>query len=340
LLATKAIFFLVEAKFPFYEYRVNAALGFFYAFAFWVLLFLTRRTKWLNALLVVLACFTLLRFVQADLVRQIVNKRGETHDLALANRLLTRIEALQGLDPSKKYQLVRIGNYPWFRRSLITDQGRTYDVGGDSHMDTGFITAHWVPQVVFNYLGTRVPLVHDDFPGLKRLEFAKRYLLQNRQPYPAESSIFLFGDTIFVYLSKPAAVEKETLPQPVVSVTKNFQKISENTWCFEKQEESATDSSWRAISQEKETKNKTFNGSLKITSDRNLKIQALLRNHNAVYEGTAVNYSLKANEPLEINLFHRFKADFSTIMLQLKITEVPEKPVELKVENLRIVEYP
>jgi hypothetical protein len=222
----------------------------------------------------------------------------------------------------------------------MTGGGRKYDATGDSHMDTGFITAHWIPHEVFNYLGSRVQLAHDDFPSLKRLEFAKRYLLKDRKPYPAESSIFLFGDTIFLYFSPFPATEKPIISQPAISATKGFLKTSENTWQFQNLKDSKAPACWMAISKEKQTKNKTLNGSLTITSDRDLKIQAILCSHDAPYEGSSASYQVKSNEPLEINLFHKFKQGTPAVKLQLNVTSASEEPVNLKVENLRIVEYP
>jgi hypothetical protein len=344
LLSTKAIFYLVKAEFPFFEYRLNAALGFFYAFAFTVVFVITKRNRWLYSLCVVIACFTLLRFVQADLVRQIVNKRGETHDLALANRILSRIEALEGLDPWKEYQIVRIGEFPRHNWVMLTNYGKLqYDRSGDSHMDWDPITAKWVPQYVFKYLGARVKLLNDDYPERRRAKFAEKYLLSDKDPYPADGSIFLFGDTIYVYLEKDAQTDDVEFPPNLINFTKEFEKISHDSWLLSNATPSQSNSlpiCWYAIAKEKDTKNKEFIGFMSLESDRDLEITALLCSHDSAYEGTTKNFKIKANKKININVKHRFKENSSAVKFQLNVVNAPDKLVNLKMRNIFIGEYP
>src|SRR5690606_21343151 len=103
VIATKFIFILVAPDGSIYDYRYNSSLGFLHAFSFWILL---RYAGSATPLALLVVGFLVLRFVQADLVRQEVLLRGQQHDLALANRILVRIEALPELDTTKPYDLV------------------------------------------------------------------------------------------------------------------------------------------------------------------------------------------------------------------------------------------
>ena len=95
--------------------------------------------KGFRVAIMIFATFMLARFIQADLVRQSVLLRGQQHDLALANRILARIEQLPGIDFGNKYDLVRVGNYPNFRWRIMTSKGHKFDLPSSSHMDSGNI---------------------------------------------------------------------------------------------------------------------------------------------------------------------------------------------------------
>jgi hypothetical protein len=200
ILSTKLIFFLVDLAGPPYQYRYNTALGFLHAFSIFFLFWaVSGRTVQLVVLIVsVVVC---VRFAQADLVRQGVLYRGEMHDLALTNRILTRIEGLEGLNAQESYDLVRIGFLPRYREALMRSQGRRWDVLGDGHMDHAETTAVWADEVVFRFLGSSVRFQRSfDANWRERGDQARAELLIDRQPWPHESSVFLVGDTIYVYM--------------------------------------------------------------------------------------------------------------------------------------------
>ncbi len=200
--AVKIVYFLVKADFPLYEYRTNLGMAFMYAFCFGVLFYATRESKMLRVVSYVLAVFFLMRFVQADLVRQSVLMKGQMHDLALSTRILSRIEALPGLEDGKAYNFTRIGSYPWYRAQKLNPFYQKWpEESGESHMDAGFISFNLAPDMVFTQLGSMVKLKFDDY-SLSRLKYAKENLLNGRKPFPHESSVFLEGDTIYVYLKE------------------------------------------------------------------------------------------------------------------------------------------
>lgn len=199
VMATKAMF-LISSDNNFYTYRYNLSLAFMYAFAPAVLLHVVPRGI-LRAAVIVLLSFVLLRFVQADLVRQEVLLRGQQHDIALANRILARIEAMPELDFSKTYDLVRVGKYSSFRRDILSSSGHAYDMVGDSHMDNGEITDRWADEDIFILLGSKLKFKHRHFdPGFVTKVEELRPMLENRKTWPAPESVFITGDMIVVYM--------------------------------------------------------------------------------------------------------------------------------------------
>jgi len=200
VIATKAMY-LVSSDGALYQYRYNGALGFFHAFTAVTLLHFTNF-KTLRSVALLLLIFILMRFVQADLVRQEVLYRGEQHDMAIANRILTRMESLPDIDFSKTYDFVRIGKYSNFRNERFKTRSHTYDTYGDGHMDNGEVTDRWTDEEVFQLLGAKVKFKFNgtDSNFASKEADARQNRLQNRAPWPHESSVFIEDDTIFVYM--------------------------------------------------------------------------------------------------------------------------------------------
>jgi hypothetical protein len=204
LCSVKAVYFLVKVDFSLHEYRINLGLAFVYSFCIALIFYVVNTKKILYSLTIVTGFFILIRFVQADLVRQSVLMRGQMHDLALANRLLTRIESLPNLKEGMTYKLVQIGFYPWYRAKIHSPlDWKSADTYGEWHMDTGYIIApNLAPQKVYSLLGSKVQMEFDWNTNNESLKYAKENLLKNRKPYPDESSVFLENDTIYVYLNE------------------------------------------------------------------------------------------------------------------------------------------
>ena len=199
IVATKSIFILVSPNGSIYDYRYNTSMGFFHAFSFFVLMRFWGR--WSTAATIISALI-IVRFMQADLVRQEVLLRGQQHDLAIANRILVRMETLPGLDTSKVYDLVRIGRYSSYRNNLMRSKGHDFDKTGDGHMDWGEISASWVDEEVFRLLGSSIRFKHQltDSQFNSKVQSARDNLLNNRQPWPAQDSVFIEGETIYIYM--------------------------------------------------------------------------------------------------------------------------------------------
>lgn len=202
ILGTKMLSIVVEMG-SMFEYRYSGALAYFYAFTFaFVLGSIDHDRKIVGYVALALLAFITLRYVQADLVRQSVLLRGQQHDLALANRILYRIEALPGLDTSERYDFVRIGAYSNYRSDLLSFEGKGSELAGDTHMDHGEITASWTDESVFRLLGSGVQFEIDGYDGqfAHKVAYAKEHLLVNRAPWPHKSSVFMVDDTIYVYM--------------------------------------------------------------------------------------------------------------------------------------------
>ncbi|MCK5746388.1 MAG: glucosyltransferase domain-containing protein [Oricola sp.] len=202
VLATKAMF-LISADGSFFNYRYNMAMAFLHAFSFAALIHCVGAPVLRSAALA-LGAFLVLRFVQADLVRQEVLYRGEQHDLALANRLLTRMENLPELDITKTYDLVRIGKYSQFRQNALSYREKKADAYGDTHMDGGEVTDRWADEQVFIMLGSKIDFLYkgpSDPDFMSKAETARATLLAGRKPWPHASSVFIEGQTIYIYMN-------------------------------------------------------------------------------------------------------------------------------------------
>jgi hypothetical protein len=204
LCSVKVVYFLVKVDFSLYEYRINLGLGFVYSFCFALILYVVNTKRILHIVTIVAAFFILIRFVQADLVRQSVLMYGQMHDLALANRILMRIESLPNLEVGKTYKLVQIGYYPWYRANIHTPlNNRSADTYGEWHMDTGYIVApNLAPHKVYTLLGSKINMTFDWNTNHESQRHAKEHLLHDRKPYPDQSSVFVINDTIYVYLNE------------------------------------------------------------------------------------------------------------------------------------------
>ncbi|MEL7055544.1 MAG: glucosyltransferase domain-containing protein [Pseudomonadota bacterium] len=201
IVSTKAMY-LVSSNNVFFEYRYNTSLAFLLGFTAAIALHCSQL-KIVRSTVIVLSLLLLTKNVQADLIRQEVLMRGQQHDLALANRILARIESLSQLDTTKTYDLVRVGSYSSFRHSIMSAQGHGWDKPGDTHMDKGDITDTWADEDVFILLGSKVRFKHRGFDPQfkKKIQDARAELLNDRKPWPHKSSVFIHEDKIIVYMN-------------------------------------------------------------------------------------------------------------------------------------------
>jgi hypothetical protein len=204
VIGTKATFFFVVPDGPMWEYRYNVSLGYLHAFSVALLLAATAFRPLARRLVQVVAVGIIVYFVQADLLRQGVLLRGQQHDLAIANRILARIETLSDLDPTKTYDLIRVGKYSFYRYGLLNSGGYAFERLGDSHMDIGEISDRWVDEDVFRLLGSSVKFASlgTDSKFTAKIKRIQDELLKDRRPWPAPESVFINGDEIIVFMRR------------------------------------------------------------------------------------------------------------------------------------------
>jgi len=202
LVVTKTMYLLSPAT-AFFEYRYNTSLAFFHAFTAAILIY-GLAIPAIRSAAILLASFILLRFVQADLIRQEVLLRGQQHDLAFANRLLVRMENLPEIDFEKRYDLIRVGGFPKYREKIFKSQGHRWEKHGDFHLDDGRITSFSADEDVFILLGSKIQFQHRGYdPNFrKKSNMVKATLLDDRKPWPHETSVFISDDKLIVYLEK------------------------------------------------------------------------------------------------------------------------------------------
>jgi hypothetical protein len=200
IIATKAMFF-VSASSGFHHYRYNYALPFFYAFCFYFIFQLAPRALASSVSLAV-GFVLIISFGQFDLMRQGILVRAQQHDLAIANRILYRIESLPNLNYDKEYYLVRTGKYSKFKSDSLR-RNNDFDVGGDSHMDNGEFSALWTPASAMSLLGSRIKWKGVGYmPNFDEMIAEAKDLAekQGRKPWPHPSSVFMHNDWIIVYM--------------------------------------------------------------------------------------------------------------------------------------------
>lgn len=204
IILTKTLYF-VSTNENFYIYRYNYALTYLYLGAFLLCHEALQIDKRLSGkiLFVGLIGVLLWTFVSASLLRQHIQLRAQTMDLALYNRIIARIENLENLDLDTRYTLIIHGGLPNFRRDLFTQRGRKYDVQGAQHIEES-TPATWNPETAFRYLGSNVrtrPLLSD--MGNQRRRAAELVAERDVQAWPHPSSVFIHEDLIVVAMRSP-----------------------------------------------------------------------------------------------------------------------------------------
>ena len=234
IVSTKAIFMISNPTGSMYEYRYNAGIGSLHAISFAVLFFCAGKWRVTKALSLMVSGFVLLTMMQANLVRQDVLMRGQSHDLAFANRILARIEQLDDFDPTLTYDLIRIGRYSTFRYDLYRAGHWKIDRLGDGHMDFGELTDRWVDEDVFRLLGARIRFQQkstDPQYSKKYAAVMKSGVLDGHDPWPAESSVFVSRNRIIVLMEIPKPKPQNLTD--LISISKGDELVTQfeqNKW--------------------------------------------------------------------------------------------------------------
>ena len=74
----------------------------------------------------------------------------------------------------------------------------------DSHLDDARITSYWADEDIFILLGSKIQFQHRGYdPNFrKKSNEVKARLLEDRKPWPHETSVFISGDKLIVYLEQ------------------------------------------------------------------------------------------------------------------------------------------
>ncbi|MFV8819717.1 glucosyltransferase domain-containing protein [Haliea sp. E17] len=196
ILATKAMY-LVSSNNQLFIYRYNHALGYLYLFGFWLWFRYTEHNQISRNFAYVIFAFCLVKFAYADIGRQQVLLRAETHYLATANRILYRIESLPGIDLDKSYKIVRLGGFSKFKLDQLSRRGHESDYIGSTHFDAE-LSPVWGPGDIFLFLGTRLKLQGYMNPNFVQDMNLATQLARGRGKWPAADSIFIHEDMIIV----------------------------------------------------------------------------------------------------------------------------------------------
>lgn len=201
-MATKTLFYTVSMR-AIFMYRYNLAMPFFTAFCFYIIFanLSGKQSNLLRSVTGVIVCCVIFIFARSDLLRQGILLAGHRHDLAMANRILDRIESLPDLDFSKTYYFIRLGDYSPERGRMMNTL-KPYDTLGGTHMDVSEIGASgWAAEAPLRVLGSRIKfksIVNDRRRMIDQAQQLVKERGAKRWPHP--SSIFIEDDKIIAYM--------------------------------------------------------------------------------------------------------------------------------------------
>lgn len=199
ILATKTTFY-ISPDLKLFNYRYNLSYGVLFSI---VLLVLIAGPRHIIAKVGgrALGIYLLWFCAIMDLNRQTILLRGEQHDRAIANRILARVESIQGIDYNQTYRLVRVGPYSTFRTDTLRASNGKWEVGADEHMDNGDIHNGWTPESMMRLLGSDIRYSSEIGAWVARIRAYRNFAIQQgRQPWPHKSSIFVAGTDIVIYM--------------------------------------------------------------------------------------------------------------------------------------------
>ena len=202
--ATKSFYPISPISF-YYAFRLSGGLTILYVFA--VLLALETPGRRIRALAATLVAGVLLLFAYQDLVHQALMVRGNQHDLALANRILYRLESLRGLDPDESYNLIVIGDLPHYAAQRYSERAGTFRYPAD-FMDDHSMVPPWEPELAFEMLGSTVSLQTPWKGHAQDIQRQQAYLyaLQHSR-WPARGSVALLNSNLIVVVLQDNVAE-------------------------------------------------------------------------------------------------------------------------------------
>ena len=210
IIASKALFIATSrSELVLFQYRYNLGVPFLYGGIFALgmsslKILKPRIQKFTTWLLYTSTAALCLVYAQQDLIRQTVLYYGQMQDLAIMNRVLIRIENSDLLSDNRTYQFVRTGPLSNFRSEMLAKQNGPWTVMADEHMDFGSIGNSWVPESLFNVLGTDIQFNQSNTENWRQrtLHWRRIAVNQGRRPWPARESLWVSGNTLILHTYK------------------------------------------------------------------------------------------------------------------------------------------
>lgn len=136
--------------------------------------------------------------------------------------------------------------------------------------------------------------------------------------------------------STPGQTKGEGLRLVSSGGDKHFKKVGINKWTYTN-DTSSERKLWAAVFDAGKTKGQKFTGSMKVTSDKPVKLSAVLaRDGDTAYEGTGAAVVLKPNVSQSVSLSHQFVNDYPRIKLQFDVAECSDPTVTFTVDDVMI----
>ena len=200
--------FLLSSYNEWYAYRF-LGMGVSYMYCFFFVILLAASTMAARNAGLVLFVFILPCMAVNNLDQQIRHVRSVDHDMAVLNRVVGRIEALENFDPDKTYNLVQFGRTtPYLRDSP--------GVGPHSPLEHTTVSQAWNPGfelwLLSKYLklGDRINESVTKRPDImvKALQYAA-----DKKPFPHPGSVGIIDDTIVLLFDRTAISQAEAQVQ-------------------------------------------------------------------------------------------------------------------------------
>lgn len=180
-----------------FHYRVGAfgdtlLQGFFVLFA----LFLAKG-KWVQRVIAVTSAVIICIFISQDFLFQRHTRDQFLVDVLYAQRVVDRIERLDGFDPVKEYQVVFIGSQHYNAKTFW--QAYNYPESIEELRRTSM--APWMPEQILKYVAPYLRLRNTPLKSIENAQLRATLELHAKSAsWPAKESVALFGDTILCVL--------------------------------------------------------------------------------------------------------------------------------------------
>lgn len=203
VLLTKIIF-IVSASTSYSSFRMQSGLIILYAFP--VVILLSLKLNFVRSVIQLILAFCVVIFVHNDLAYQVMEVEQQRLTYNIAYDLTNRIRGLEGLDISKKYRYIQLGELPNFKAGLYGQRrfnlnpgyraGDQIIRGGIQLRKKGRLLTHFMPELKISHTVAATEITTLSCHEKKAiLKFIKEH-----KPWPAPGSVTIInGSIILVY---------------------------------------------------------------------------------------------------------------------------------------------